>query len=93
MAKAKSSPPLVGGPASVVLTVLIATLVGSLAQALSVPLFASWNWDVPGDCEGQSVKPGCVEPASLGLFTMPEVSVCCIVTVAAPAASWAFESA
>src|ERR671936_89728 len=59
----------------------------------SVPLFASWNCEVPGDWAGQSVKPGCVEPASLGAFTMPEVSMCCIVTLAAPAASWAFESA
>src|SRR5919199_2506518 len=59
----------------------------------SVPLFARLNCDVPGDCAGQTVKPGCVEPASLGAFTMPEVSMCCIVTFAAPAASWAFESA
>src|SRR5919202_4091741 len=59
----------------------------------SVPLFARLNCDVPGDCAGQTVKPGCVEPASLGAFTMPEVSMCCIVTLAAPAASWAFESA
>src|SRR5919197_2661015 len=54
----------------------------------SVPLFARLNCDVPGDCAGQSVKPGCVEPASLGALTMPEVSMCCIVTFAAPAASW-----
>src|SRR5919201_5617297 len=40
----------------------------------SVPLFAKLNCEVPGDCDGQSVKPGCVEPASLGAFTMPEVS-------------------
>src|ERR671923_872836 len=59
----------------------------------SVPLFARLNCDVPGDCAGQTVKPGCVEPASLGAFTMPEVSMCCIVTFAAPAPSWAFESA
>src|SRR5215813_6955088 len=59
----------------------------------SVPLPARLNCDVPGDCAGQSVKPGCVEPASLGAFTMPEVSMCCIVTLAAPAASCAFESA
>src|ERR687886_767579 len=59
----------------------------------SVPLFARLNCDVPGDCAGQTVKPGCVEPASLEAFTMPEVSMCCIVTFAAPAASWAFESA
>src|SRR2546423_3563598 len=59
----------------------------------SVPLFARLNCDVPGDCEGQTVKPGWVEPASLGALTIPEVSMCCIVTLAAPAASWAFESA
>src|SRR2546423_5219400 len=59
----------------------------------SVPLFARLNCDVPGDCAGQTVKPGWVEPASLGALTMPEVSMCCIVTLAAPAASWAFESA
>src|SRR2546430_2678481 len=58
-----------------------------------VPLFARLNCDVPGDCAGHSVKPGCVEPASLGAFTMPEVSMCCIVTLAAPAASCAFDSA
>ena len=62
-------------------------------RAYSVPLFARLNCDVPGDCAGQFVKPGCVGPASLGAFTMPEVSMCCIVTLAAPAASWAFESA
>src|SRR5438128_3517442 len=59
----------------------------------SVPLFARLNCDVPGDCEGHSVNPGCVDPASLGAFTMPEVSMCCIVTLTAPAASWAFENA
>src|SRR5215469_11641667 len=42
----------------------------------SVPLSARLNCDVPGDCAGQSVKPGCVEPASLGAFTMPKVSMC-----------------
>src|SRR2546423_10514111 len=57
----------------------------------SVPLFARLNCDVPGDCEGQTVKPGWVKPASLGALTIPEVSMCCIVTVAAPAASWALE--
>src|ERR687883_1228672 len=56
----------------------------------SVPLFARLNCDVPGDCAGQTVKPGCVEPASLGALTIPEVSMCCIVTFAAPAASCAF---
>src|SRR5918911_4697985 len=59
----------------------------------SVPLLARLNWAVPGDCAGHTVKPGFVEPASLGALTMPEVSMCCIVTLAAPAASWAFESA
>src|SRR6266550_7924459 len=53
----------------------------------SVPLFAVLNCDVPGDCAGQTVKPGCVEPASLGALTMPEVSICCRFTLAAPAAS------
>src|SRR5919206_2316863 len=57
----------------------------------SVPLFARLNCDVPGDCAGQTVKPGWVEPASLDALTMPEVSMCCIVTFAAPAASCAFE--
>src|SRR5215471_823980 len=59
----------------------------------SVPLFARLNCDVPGDCAGHSVKPGCVEPASLGAFTRPEVSMCWIVTLDAPAASCAFDSA
>jgi len=58
----------------------------------SVPLFARLNC-VPGDCAGHRVKPGCVEPASLGAFTMPEVSMCCTVTLVAPAASCAFGSA
>ena len=58
----------------------------------SVPRLSPLNC-VPGDCAGQSVKPGCVGPASLGAFTIPEVSMCCIVTLAAPAASCAFESA
>src|SRR6516165_3380677 len=62
-------------------------------RKFSVPLFARLNCDVPGDCAGHSVKPGCVEPASLGTFTMPEVSMCCMVTFAAPAASCAFDSA
>src|SRR6266516_1265552 len=59
----------------------------------SVPRFARLNCEVPGDCAGQSVKPGCVEPASLGAPTMPDVSMRCIVTLAAPAASCAFEKA
>src|SRR5919202_5173314 len=59
----------------------------------SVPLFSRLNCDVPGDCAGHTVKPGCVDPASLGAFTMPEVSMCCICTLAAPAASCAFEKA
>src|SRR6266581_1936351 len=50
------------------------------------------NW-VPGDCAGQTVKPGCVEPASLGTFTMPDVSMCTNVTWAAFAASCALEKA
>jgi len=59
----------------------------------SVPPAFSSNEVVPGDCAGQTVKPGCVEPASLGWWTMPDVSMCCIVTLAAPAASCAFEKA
>ena len=59
----------------------------------SVPLFARLNCDVPGDCAGHSVKPGCVEPASLGAVTMPDVSMCCTDTLGAPAASCAFGSA
>src|ERR687883_352325 len=59
----------------------------------SVPLFARLNCDVPGACAGHTVKPGCVDPASLGALTIPDVSMCCMVTLAAPAASWAFESA
>src|SRR5204863_4210749 len=50
----------------------------------SVPPFESSNDDVPGDCAGQSVKPGWVEPASLGAFTMPDVSMCCMFAFAAP---------
>ena len=48
---------------------------------------------VPGDCAGQTVKPGWVEPASLGTLTAPNVSICCMVTLAAPAASCALEKA
>src|SRR5689334_8332808 len=59
----------------------------------SVPLFAALNCDARCDCAGHSVKPGCVEPASLGAFTMPEVSMCWMVTLEAPAASCAFDSA
>ena len=58
----------------------------------SVPPLSELNW-VPGDCAGQTVKPGWVEPASLGALTMPDVSMCTIVTLAAPAASCAFEKA
>ena len=59
----------------------------------SVPPLLVLNEPVPGDCAGQTVKPGCVEPASLGTLTMPDVSMCCIVTFAAPAASCAFDNA
>src|SRR5580765_5549280 len=59
----------------------------------SVPPLLVLNDPVPGDCAGQTVKPGCVEPVSLGALTSPEVSRCCIVTFAAPAASCAFENA
>ena len=59
----------------------------------SVPPAPSWNELVPGDWAGQTVKPGCVDPASLGAVTMPDVSMCCIVTLEAPAASCAFENA
>src|SRR5262245_41318276 len=52
----------------------------------SVPLFAVLNC-VPGDWAGQTAKPGCVEPASLGALTMPEVSMCCMFTDAEPATS------
>src|SRR6266581_5743442 len=58
----------------------------------SVPPLPASNW-VPGDCAGQTVKPGCVEPASLGTFTMPDVSMCTNVTWAAFAASCALEKA
>ena len=59
----------------------------------SVPPAFRLNEFVPGDCAGQTVKPGCVAPASLGALTVPDVSMCTIVTVAAPAASCAFEKA
>ncbi len=59
----------------------------------SVPPAFRSNESAPGDCAGQRVKPGCVEPASLGWLTAPKVSMCCIVTLAAPAASCAFERA
>src|SRR5206468_9088911 len=41
----------------------------------SVPPFARLNCEVPGDCAGQTVNPGCVEPASLGTLTAPNVSM------------------
>src|SRR5204862_640734 len=41
----------------------------------SVPLFAELHCEVPGDCAGQTVNPGCVEPASLGALTKPDVSM------------------
>ena len=59
----------------------------------SVPPAFVLNEPVPGDCAGQTVKPGWVEPASLGALTMPEVSRWTTVTVVAPAASCAFENA
>jgi hypothetical protein len=59
----------------------------------SVPPLAVSKEPVPGDCAGQTVKPGWVEPASLGALTVPDVSMCTTFTDAAPAASCAFESA
>ena len=59
----------------------------------SVPPLLRLNDVVPGDWAGHTVKPGCVVPASLGTLTIPNVSMCCIVTLAAPAASCAFENA
>ena len=47
----------------------------------SVPPFAVSKEPVPGDCAGQTVKPGWVAPASLGALTMPDVSMCTIVDV------------
>ncbi len=41
----------------------------------SVPPLSVLNC-VPGDWAGHTVKPGCVEPASLGALTIPEVSMC-----------------
>ena len=55
------------------------------------PLFVA-NW-LAGDWAGQTVKPGWVVPASLGAATMPDVSKCTIVTLAAPAAISAYENA
>jgi len=37
----------------------------------SVPPAPVSNESVPGDWAGQTVKPGCVAPASLGAATMP----------------------
>ena len=48
---------------------------------------------MPGEWAGQTVKPGWVGPASLGAFTVPKVSMCTTVTVAAPAASCALDRA
>src|SRR5438067_3496268 len=59
----------------------------------SVPPAFTSNEAVPGDCAGHTVNPGWVGPASLATFTKPNVSMCCIVTVAAPAARCAFEKA
>src|SRR5438132_4566946 len=59
----------------------------------SVPPLSVLNESVPGDCAGQTVKPGCVEPASLGALTIPDVSMCWIAALGAPAASCAFEKA
>src|SRR5712672_3036665 len=58
----------------------------------SVPLLSVSNV-LPGVSAGQTVNPGCVVPASLGALTMPDVSKCIIVTLAAPAASCCFERA
>jgi hypothetical protein len=58
-----------------------------------VPPLPVANEVAPGDCAGHTVKPGCVEPASLGALTVPEVSMWTTFTDAAPAASCAFESA
>ena len=59
----------------------------------SVPPAFESNDDVPGDCAGQTVKPGCVVPASLGALTAPHVLMCTMETDAAPAASCALEKA
>src|SRR4029077_6100675 len=59
----------------------------------SVPPAFESNEDAPGDWAGHTVKPGWVDPASLATLTAPKVSMCCIVAVATPAASWAFENA
>src|SRR6266581_9590583 len=59
----------------------------------SVPPALESKEAVPGDWAGQTVKPGCVDPAALGTLTAPNVSMCVMMTDAAPAASCAFEKA
>src|SRR6185436_7127342 len=59
----------------------------------SVPPAFRSNELVPGECAGQTVKPGWVCTVGEVAFTIPVVSMCTIVTLAAPAASCAFEKA
>src|SRR5512133_2211647 len=56
------------------------------------PAFRSYEF-VPGECAGQTVKPGSVCVTGEVALTMPVVSTCTVVTFAAPAISWAFERA
>src|SRR6476661_2757995 len=74
-------------------TGLVASSPAFELRKYSVPPLPVSNGPVPGDCAGQTVKPGCVEPASLGTLTRPDVSMWAKFTDDAPAASCAFESA
>jgi hypothetical protein len=74
-------------------TGLVASSAAFELRKYSVPPLLVSKEPAPGDWAGHTVKPGCVEPASLEALTKPDVSKCCMVTDAAPAASWAFESA
>ena len=56
----------------------------------SVPPLFRLKESVPGDCAGHTVKPGSTPE---GALTSPTVSNCTTLTLAAPAASCAFESA
>ena len=59
----------------------------------SVPPLLVSKDNAPGLWAGQTVKPGSVCATGEVALTIPVVSKCCIVTLAAPAASCAFEKA
>ena len=58
----------------------------------SVP-FSPTSSETSAETEGQTVKPGCFGPASLGTLTAFHVSMRVTLTEAGPEASWRLENA